>query len=245
MATTSDRIGSIAEDEKDRIVRASLWDTTFTCFAPETIVKMPYYFATEISCAVNTTSSLNQFKVNSIYDFDLTGGGHQPLGRDTWAAIYNYYKVLETRLHVKVTTQTVPGGTGANVQFPVYVGGLLDITATPPSSLTQWQEAARSGGNQKQMHFSNIDKISSIASRGKSFTVFDMTWTPEMFEQAIIEGYANTQWVPVGSDPGDINYFTVLYSNINNGAKDVYVEVTAEFLVAFKQVNRTLLYTTN
>nr|WAE43085.1 MAG: capsid protein [Cressdnaviricota sp.] len=250
MATTTDVIGSIAEDERDRAVVASLWDKTFSSYAPETIVKMPYYFNAEISCATNTTSILNQFKANSIYDFDLTGSGHQPLGRDTWAGIYNYYKVLETRLHVRVTTQTydvqtVPGGTNAYVQCPVFIGGLLDISATPPASLVQWQEASKTGANNKQMRFSPIHMITSVGSRNDNKCSFDMTWIPEDFEQAIIEGYSNTQWVPIGSDPGVLNYFSIMYSNINNGAKDVLVECNAEFLVAFKQVNRSLLYTTN
>lgn len=35
-----------------------------------------------------------QFRLNSTFDPDLTGGGHQPYGRDTLASLYGRYRVL-------------------------------------------------------------------------------------------------------------------------------------------------------
>jgi len=42
---------------------------------------------------------------NSIYDPDLTGGGHQPYGHDTYSAIYNQYTVLKS--FIKITPSSV------------------------------------------------------------------------------------------------------------------------------------------
>lgn len=45
-----------------------------------------------------TTSTL--FRANGIFDPDYTAGGHQPMFYDQWAAIYNYYTVLGSKIKV-------------------------------------------------------------------------------------------------------------------------------------------------
>ena len=41
-----------------------------------------------------------QFRLNSIFDPDYTGGGHQPLGRDQLAGLYNRYRVDKVAVSV-------------------------------------------------------------------------------------------------------------------------------------------------
>jgi len=41
-----------------------------------------------------------QFRTNSIFDCDVTNAGHQPYGHDTYANIYNHYKVLSSTVTV-------------------------------------------------------------------------------------------------------------------------------------------------
>lgn len=38
------------------------------------------------------------FRANSIYDPDYTGAGHQPYGHDTYATIYNHYRVVKSTI---------------------------------------------------------------------------------------------------------------------------------------------------
>lgn len=47
------------------------------------------------------------YRLNSIYDTDFSGGGHQPYGHDTYALIYNKYRVMSVRVQLIYTT---PGG---------------------------------------------------------------------------------------------------------------------------------------
>jgi len=55
------------------------------------IVKMKY----SQSVATLVTSAYNwQFNLNSIFDPDRTGTGHQPYGHDQLAALYNRYRVI-------------------------------------------------------------------------------------------------------------------------------------------------------
>lgn len=55
------------------------------------ICKMKYSQAVQ----TNVGSAYNyQFNLNSIYDPDRTGTGHQPYGHDTMATLYNRYRVI-------------------------------------------------------------------------------------------------------------------------------------------------------
>ena len=249
-----DKNATDASDSSDQAIIASLFDRTFVSYPPEMVVKMPYYFSTNYSQAPGIIATGNQFKVNSIYDPDLTGIGHQPLGRDTWAGIYDYYKVLETRVHVTMTSNlyqtefnSAGGGidNGASTIFaPTYIGGLMDITANPPSSFTGWQEA-KSVTTNSQQRFSEIQRLFHVASRGQAQVSYSMKWEPSMFDTAVLNPASTDSWTPVGSDPDNLNYFSTL-SFTSNTARTVgfQIEVKLMYLVAFKNVNRTLLSTT-
>lgn len=255
-----DKIGEDSSSDKDQALVASLWDRTFCSYPPEMVVRLPYYFAINSTIAFNTLGVSNQFKVNSIYDFDLSGAGHQPLGRDTWAGIYDYYKVMETRATLTwhsmqyvtgATAQTsvgtvIDGNPGSGYMAPTYVGAMLDITANPPTTLTNWQEASMVTGNSQQ-RFSKIQKLERIGSRPGTTRTVSMTWKPDMFDTAVLFDATQNTWTPVGSDPANLNYLTDIIYNANstNNTVSYSFEVHAEMLVAFKNVNRSLLLTTN
>lgn len=48
-------------------------------------------------------SAYYQFRVNSIFDPNLTGIGHQPLGHDEWQLFYNRYRVRGMKYRVTFT----------------------------------------------------------------------------------------------------------------------------------------------
>ena len=252
-------VGTEAEDRQTRQEVMALWDRTFVCYAPDICVKLPYHYQAAHSTSASTTAGAHQFKINSIYDIDLTSTGHQPLGRDTWAGIYEYYKVLETRIHVKVFSlqyrtqqeQVAVGTTfdviDVNDAYPLDVGGLLDITATPPANRLRWREASKVTANEQE-HFSEIQELFNLGSRGNTEITYDMRWTPGDFDSTILNQSVNDAWTPVGSDPdnGALNYFTHLVSNRNSTTSANYsLEIDFMQLVAFKQLKRSLLHTTN
>lgn len=57
------------------------------------------------------------FNLNSIFDPDRTGTGHQPLGRDQYATFYNRYRVWSVR--VKVVGALDPGVDNSPVTFGI------------------------------------------------------------------------------------------------------------------------------
>lgn len=74
------------------------------------------------------------FRANGIFDPNYTGTGHQPMGRDTWATLYNHYLVTGSR--VKVDYLTTVGG-----YYPVSFGVMTHdsgtVTATNPGTLIE------------------------------------------------------------------------------------------------------------
>lgn len=69
---------------------------------------MPYGEMIERTPAATTDAYT--FRLNSTFDPDLTGTGHQPLGRDQFAGVlYNRYRVHSVKLHVSFNSITSAG----------------------------------------------------------------------------------------------------------------------------------------
>lgn len=71
------------------------------------------------------------FRLNSTFDPDQTGVGHQPLYRDTYASLYDHYAVVETRVHIKVVN---------NGDIPINCGFLIDDDTTTSTTATVLME---------------------------------------------------------------------------------------------------------
>lgn len=258
MASLSERVGTDAEHAGDQQKLKTLWKYAPTAYSGEHIVELPYVFYNRgtITVAPNPigVTTLNQFKLNSIFDPDLTGSGNQPLGRDTYANIYDYYKVLETHVEVEIIDLTSrPGVTGSapDGQYPSILGWMADITATPPASIITWLHAAEAGPMNKQQIFSRptqMNVITGFNSNNKTYRS-SYHWNAEDFDTAIIDGATKNTWTPVSSDPSNLNYFSLLASNpettASGATRNFSVIVKMKYLVAFKTVNRTLLNTIN
>lgn len=91
------------------------------------------------SISISTTTGIGNyhyFSMNSIFDPDVTGTGHQPYGHDTLAALYKKYKVLRFRYHVEFTP--------SNDQLHVGVLPSNGPTAFNPTTLALFSLAAES-----------------------------------------------------------------------------------------------------
>lgn len=94
-----------------------------------------------VSVAISSGSiSTDQvFRLNSLYDPDFTGGGHQPYGRDTLATIYNRYRVhrvsgfvsFASNSNVPCRVVIVPTNTRAAITD-------IDLAAETPYAQSTW-----------------------------------------------------------------------------------------------------------
>jgi len=71
------------------------------------------------------------FNINSMFDPDRTGTGHQPLGFDQYSGFFNKYRVYKC----KVTVQAVQTGTGTSV-----IGLLADNVTSAYAGMTNYLE---------------------------------------------------------------------------------------------------------
>jgi hypothetical protein len=88
-------------------------------------MNISFHYSETIS-VTNTGSLANdyQFNLNSLYDPNRTGTGHQPLGYDTWATFYNKYRVDSTEVNIQplsttsttaITSIIVPSNSGSTM----------------------------------------------------------------------------------------------------------------------------------
>lgn len=79
-------------------------------FPPSQVVKMKY---TETRVLTTGTSGIYgteyAFRLNSIFDPNFTGTGHQPYGHDQMALLYNKYKVIGVYIDLEFTSPTSGG----------------------------------------------------------------------------------------------------------------------------------------
>lgn len=72
------------------------------------------------------SNNLQQFRLNSCYDPDLTNAGHQPSAFDQWSLFYNHYCVVKASWEIQITTN----GSG-HITAGVWVSDTNTVTYTP------------------------------------------------------------------------------------------------------------------
>lgn len=79
---------------------------------------------------IAAAAGVHVFKANDLRDPDHTGGGHQPLGFDSWASFYDHFTV--TWAKIKVTY--APSATASGI--PAYYGVLISDDGTRVTGAT-------------------------------------------------------------------------------------------------------------
>lgn len=91
---------------------------------PGSMISSHRYSDTIVVDPIAGIGAYHCFRTTSVFDPDFTGVGHQPLGHDRMAAIYNRYTVLSARI---TCTFVGPGGS------PAICGVKLSDNSTPTS----------------------------------------------------------------------------------------------------------------
>lgn len=63
-------------------------------------MKLRYNAAMTLDVGAGAAAVIHSFSANGLYDPDITGVGHQPMGFDQWMAFYGKYCVLESKATV-------------------------------------------------------------------------------------------------------------------------------------------------
>ena len=96
--------------------------TSIGGFPKTKITKLRYVSAIQMEIEQGQQRSIRRWRANGIYDPDVNIGGHQPMNRDIYAAVYNRYCVLGAKLTLKYMLHNG----GANTTEPLVVGVLVN-----------------------------------------------------------------------------------------------------------------------
>ena len=120
---------------------------------PKLMVKLRYVDTITIDPATTATLS-HVFRANSIFKPDLTDTGHQPLLHDTYALLYERYRVVSST--IKVTPVAVSG----TLVVPGFWGVFGDEDASLNYTLATaiMEDSTRTGG-QVRMHLAGAAQL--------------------------------------------------------------------------------------
>lgn len=188
---------------------------------------IPQRYITKMKYAgtVLTNDSGNYiFSINSLFDPDLSGGGHQPYGFDQLAALYNRYRVISCSWRVQVPK------TDQAIQFGVIPGNSLSPTAL--TNFSHLKESPRA-------------RYVSQMPGGTAMTVSGKAYLPSIVGRTKAQYMADDRYqaTTVASPEEDIQLFikaaSVIDVNLASAAVQVILEFTAEFfdVVTLSQSN--------
>lgn len=183
--------------------------------------------------------------MNSIYDPDVSGGGHQPLMRDLWASQYDYYAVLSTSYRIEAYNCAYDsiGWTtvGTNQQkVSGCIGTILHTTNT--ADITN----ATSGLPYPAVEMKNTR---SQAIWPEGLAIWEGTVTPGDYIVDAKDSDNDNTWTAVGSNPGVQRYLGIVFNSNNSGAfggatetpfTNIQLWYTIDYDVQFTQLNQTL-----
>lgn len=163
------------------------------------------------------------YRINSIFDPDLTGTGHQPLGHDEMATLYNRYRVYGMKYRITLSNQST-------TDYADICVSLRPNTTTYSSIYT----AMESAYNQKSIvgpetGSRNISIIKGYASVAKLRGISKR-------QLAIEEDYGAL----FGSNPGNIPLLTIFAQN-QNSATSITVNARVDLVYYVCLYDRKLL----
>lgn len=158
---------------------------------------------------------LYAWRANSLFDPNLTGGGHQPMGRDSWAAQYNRYVVHGSTALITFTVAS------AATDAPIACGLLVHSTGSPTAaSATTLMEQ----GNSIYRIISSSSASSSNSSVRLALNFDAAKWfgVKDILDNVSLHGAA------VGSNPTSTPCFVAFVQDLATAADLPVMYITAE-----------------
>jgi len=169
------------------------------------------------------------YRLNDIFDPEVSAlFSGQPLGRDTWASIYDYYRVVQTDMKITFYNSSTTSSALCGYEL-----------TDDPTNLTTTREAFL---QRKNNHHTYV----TPGGKGIDYTVKQFTYRPEKWDLHITQESKDTFWTPVGSSPSIPH---LLYIRAINGQSGNTIEmeymVEMKFHVQFREVNSVVMNSTD
>lgn len=169
-----------------------------------------------------TSNTSNTFRLNSLFDPNLTGVGHQPMYHDQFSLIYGKYRVKGAKITVKFTSNQAPA-TAASNSSPCFVG----IVCSSSSSMVS------TGIEQRSEEDANSVKILQDKTGGNNVVTCYQTFSPKrdlglsFDDDSLVASTSN--------NPASVYYAHVWIEDVVDTTPAVVVNVTIEYNVEYFQ----------
>lgn len=174
------------------------------------ITKMKYCDSLPMPTAVLGVQSY-RFNLNSIFDPNRTGGGHQPYGHDTLQTLYNRYRVIGCSYTISAISST----------YSLNVAALPSNEEVTVSSLSEAKEKPRA-------------KFITQSPGGTIKTLKGYVSMPSLMGRTKAQYIADDRYqAQYGADPNELAILNIYAQNINDdtSAPAAQLTVVLEFLV--------------
>lgn len=176
-----------------------------------TIVKMKYADNFTLNAA-NLYSY--QFNLNSIFDPNRTGVGHQPYGHDQLALLYNRYRVINCKYSVVLSTGTT----------------VVKYVAVPSNEVQVFNSVDEGRENPRA-------RFSIQTPNGKLNPIRGNVYIPSLTGRTKAQYMADDRYqATVGTSPAELAILNVQAAGMNEGALDCPAAIILEYTVEFFDV---------
>ena len=210
-------------------------------------VKLTYADNFKHDIAINGSASTAQvFRMNSIFDPDVTGTGHQPVMRDLWASQYDYYTVIQADYKLRFYNASFDSITytavGTSAQRPSCVNVTHVLGTTNSADIT----TPANGFIYPQAEMKNT--VTELLTP-EGYIEFKGSLTPGDFVVDAKDADSDNTWVAVGSNPAVPRFFGYIlspaYWTTFTGQSEtlmacIQVQVIIDYTVQFTQMNQSL-----
>jgi len=159
------------------------------------------------------------FRMNSIFDPDFTGVGHQPYGHDQWSPLYNTYVVLGSKL--KATWSPLTENDVGTSRGPWNVLTVGDDDGSVPGSVLATCELPRCD-----------NKVVCSKLGGNNMKVTTLTYSP--VRDLGLDPFDDTVGAAVGANPSRVYFGSCQANDINSTTSSLMLKVEIEYLVLFR-----------
>lgn len=162
-----------------------------------------------------TTSALGtyEFNLNSIFDPNRTGLGHQPYGHDTFQTLYNRYRVISCgwRIHFMAQTTSTP----------------ITVTSFPGNEVVSFATGAEAKENPRTRYITQNPGAGSTVLKGKQYI-------PSLVGRNKAQYMADDRYQALmGANPGELAILNIGTYNNGDVAAATTLQVLLEYTVEF------------
>lgn len=181
---------------------------------PDSIITKMRYSESIALDASTSVPAYHLFSCNGLYDPNISGTGHQPLGFDQYTGIYDHYTVLGSKITVEAMPQFYQNMVGVYISDDVTPVGTYDTIIEQGGAVVK--AVASTGGPSS--------RITKGFSAKRFFGVTDVLDVDKLKGS-------------LGANPADGAYFVVFTQSADSGLNPsaTIVNVTIEYIVKWTE----------